>query len=652
MKALLGRIAGRYFGVKPTAPETKVAASTLTAAQCVEQALVHHGARCLVEAASLYRKALSVDPDHFDALHLLGVVHQQMGDSNSAVELIEHAISLSPENGSAHSNLGLAYRTLNLLDKADACFAKAVQLNPSSSEALNNLGNLRKESGRLADAEECYRKALAVDPAASVIWKNLGQVVQRARRLDEALNCYRKALEHQPDDAMVLTDIGTIHMARSELSEAEHCFRHALQLNGDNVEAMCNLGAVLARLDRFGEAEQSCRRALAARPNDPDTLNNVASVLLQISALDDAEVCCRSALSIRHGQASTQNTMGRILSARGRPAEAEECFRLAMQLAPESSAVRYNLSILALIRGDYGEGFLLYESRFDAMQCNGRFAPATQALLADNRRWHGEPLSGKRLLIWTEQGYGDSLMMLRYLPMLKERGVGEVIVLCERVLERVVGSISGMENGVSCMQTVAADRFDLHCPIMSLPLLFETTLECIPNRVPYIAVPDEMAEAWKGRLASNARIRVGLAWAGSRTLQDDARRSIPLSAFAPILRLPSVQFVSLQKEGGAEEIAGWRGQIENWMDDCEDFMDTAALVRSLDLVITVDSAVAHLAGALGTPVWLLNRFGSEWRWGRVSEHSPWYPSMRIYRQQEGEGWNRVISRVADALVRY
>ena len=184
---------------------------------------------------------------------------------------------------------------------------------------------------------------------------------------------------------------------------------------------------------------------------------------------------------------------------------------------------------------------------------------------------------------------------------------------------------------------------------MSLPLLFQTTPESIPDRIPYLAISGELSEAWKGRLSSNTRMRVGLAWAGSRTLRVDARRSTPLSTFAPILRLSSVQFVSLQKEGGADEFAARRGHIEDWMVECEDFMDTAALVRNLDLVITVDSAVAHLAGALGTPVWLLNRFGSEWRWGRVSECSPWYPSMRIFRQQESESWDRVIARVADAL---
>jgi hypothetical protein len=310
------------------------------------------------------------------------------------------------------------------------------------------------------------------------------------------------------------------------------------------------------------------------------------------------------------------------------------------------------LSMLTLLRGDYTEGMELYESRFDALQGDIGCAPELRELLRDSRRWRGEALSGKRLLIWTEQGFGDSLMMLRYLPLLQNRGAGEISVLCEHTLERVVCSISGLHHGLTCTQSASANAFDLHCPIMSLPFLFGTTLDSIPGRVPYITVSTELRDAWKKRLSSISKTKVGLAWAGSKTLRDDARRSIPFAAFEPLIRSKGVRLISLQKGDGAEQIREWQGQIEDWMDDCNDFMDTAALVHNLDLVISVDSAIAHLAGALGKPIWLLNRYGSEWRWGLGSERSAWYPSMRIFSQQEANNWVRVIARVANELTNW
>jgi len=308
--------------------------------------------------------------------------------------------------------------------------------------------------------------------------------------------------------------------------------------------------------------------------------------------------------------------------------------------------------MLKLLRGDYREGMKLYESRFAALQGDSGCTPQIRQLLNDNRRWRGEALSGQRVLIWTEQGFGDSLMMLRYLPMVRSRGAGSISVLCESALERVIYSIRGLDQGVSCRQVASADEFDLHCPIMSLPFLFDTTLDSIPNDVPYLTVPRALRDAWKVRLSPIVKPKVGIAWAGSNTLRDDARRSIALAAFKPVMGTEGLQFISLQKEGGAEQLHEWQGQIADWMSDCDDFLDTAALIDNLDLVISVDSAIVHLAGALGKPVWLLNRFGSEWRWGLESESSPWYPSLRIFRQREAKSWERVIAQVANELGRF
>jgi len=301
-----------------------------------------------------------------------------------------------------------------------------------------------------------------------------------------------------------------------------------------------------------------------------------------------------------------------------------------------------------LLLGDYSEGLALYESRLDIMRGNPSVPAATRQILQDPRRWHGDDLAGRRVLVWAEQGFGDSLMMLRYLPMVAARGAREIIVLCEPALARIAASIIGVNARVSVMQTVPVAAFDVHCPIMSLPFVFDTTLDSIPNRVPYIDVPEGLRTPWQERLVPLALPRVGLVWAGSSNLEEDSRRSVALATFEPIIR-SSVSLVSLQKGVGAEQLDHWAGRLIDWMPLCDDFMDTAALIAGLDLVISVDTAVAHLAGALGKPVWLLNRSGSEWRWGLESEHCAWYPTIRIFRQEEATSWAYIVAKMADEL---
>ncbi|MEO8345860.1 MAG: tetratricopeptide repeat protein [Betaproteobacteria bacterium] len=686
MKNFLSRLTANHRDTKPAIPTQQATIPAVTPQELVAEAVSQHGAGRLAEAELLYRRILVTDAANFDALHMLGVVHLQTGRNVLAVELIERAIVLAPGNPLAHGNLGLAYQSLNRLDKAvaslrmavalqpdqdgaqnnlgtmlcaagqldeaEVCFRKAVQLNPRNNDALNNLGNVCRDRGQFSVAESYHREALAIDPAAFATWKNLGEVQKLAGRYDDALDSFRKALELRPEDAGALADLGSMHSARAELIEAENYFRLALQIDENCANALCNLGDVLRRLDRLDEAESFSREAVALRPDDPEMLNTLACVLLRICALDEAEACCRKALTSSSDHVPTLITLGSILGERDRNDEAEACLRSALERSPESPAARYNLSMLKLMQGEYGEGLELYESRFDTLQRDFDTAPGNRKLLQDPRRWRGEALSGLRVLIWTEQGFGDSLMMLRYLPMLKERGASEIILFCEPSLERLAGSLSGLDHGMSCTQAVSSDAFDLHCPIMSLPFLFKTTRDSIPGSMPCVAVPTALRDIWKARLAPISRPRVGLAWAGSRTLRDDARRSISLSTFAPLIKWEGARFVSLQKGDGAEQVGAWMSQIENWMDECDDFMDTAALVQNLDLVIAVDSAVAHLAGALGKPVWLLNRYRSEWRWGLESDRSPWYPSMRIFRQTEAASWDDVIANVADELIRF
>ena len=264
-------------------------------------------------------------------------------------------------------------------------------------------------------------------------------------------------------------------------------------------------------------------------------------------------------------------------------------------------------------------------------------------------RWHGEDGAGKALLVWTDQGFGDMLMFMRYLRLLKRRGFAKLIVQCETPLVRIVRTLSGVDEVVSREAPVPFGHFDLHCPMSSLPLAFATRLDSIPREVPYLSVPGAMTEEWARRLEGVGPLRVGLVWAGRREFPKDALRSIRLERFAPLFQIGGAAFVSRQKgdEAAQRTHTGW--PIRDWMDECDDLLDTAALMEQLDLVIGVDTGIVHLAAALGRPTWLLNRFESEWRWMLDREDCAWYPTLRIFRQREPGAWDEVLRRVADAL---
>ncbi len=281
-------------------------------------------------------------------------------------------------------------------------------------------------------------------------------------------------------------------------------------------------------------------------------------------------------------------------------------------------------------------------------------ARGTRQLLAKLRnvpRWRGESLQGKRVLVWTEQGLGDSVMMMRYLQPIRHLGVTWLAVCCEPELTRLMQGVTEVDEVF--FDTGSEDwrkRFDFHCPMMSLPLAFGTRLETIPARIPYLAVPRDLKRKWSEKVSRLPPPRVGLVWAGGKQILADSRRSISLTSFLPLLKKRGISFVSLQKGPEASQLANVRRNIGNWMDECDDLLETAALIEQLELIISVDTSVAHLAGALGKTVWLLNRADSEWRWMLERNDSPWYPTMRIFRQQQ-PGWKEVIRDIADALER-
>lgn len=471
--------------------------------------------------------------------------------------------------------------------------------------------------------------------------------------IESAVVAFRQALDVDPDWLRAKIDLGCMLQILRCYTEAEPILRQALAEDPEAEYARCALGRVLSDTRRLEEAEVHYREAVRINPDFFQAHHNLGLLLAHTNHLQEAEGALRRALSINPASHQTHSNLGSVLRQLGRPEESIRAYRQALALKPDFVAAKANLAQPLLGIGEYKEGWALYESRHDAA-LGTHFTDAPRVTWP---RWRGEPLAGKSLLVWPEQGYGDVLQFCRYLPLLKARGVDRLAIACQPALQRLLGSLEGVDAVYALDGKSDIPRHDYWCFVMSLPHLFDTTVETIPATMPYLRPPADLVTGWKSRL-SREGFKVGLVWAGNPRLHSpasnafDQRRSMTPRKLLPILQTPGVTFVSLQKgETTQRQIHELPSDLRplDPMDDVQDFADTAAIVECLDLVITVDTSMAHLAGALNKPVWILSRYDSCWRWLRDRDDSPWYPCARLFRQIEPGNWDEVVARVADAL---
>src|ERR1039457_6666643 len=475
--------------------------------------------------------------------------------------------------------------------------------------------------------------------------------LQREGRFLEAEAICREILLIQPDSAEMHKNLGNTLLSLNRLDEAEQAYRQSLSLDPDYGAAYNNLGNVLRLTNRLEEAEQAFHQALTRLPNSAEVHNNFGNVFMDLNQFEVAEQFYRKAIMLDANYTLAYSNRGNALMSLGRHQVAEKSYRQSITIKPNFSEAKFNLSLLCLVQGRFDEGFKLYEQRLDkSYTCSYSAKRLKEQFndLKEHNRWEGESLEGKSVLIITEQGDGDNLMMMRYLPLLREFYPNRLIVYCDPNLKRLFQSMPSVDEVVSKTEPLPIDKINSYCATMSLPYLFQTQLHSIPNNIPYIFVPDQMKEKWLIQLGKVSGLKVGLVWAGSQS-RYNSKRSLSLSEFSPLLDISGVNLISLQKGEAAGELkkSGWN--IPDWMHMCDDYLDTASLVAELDLVISVDTSVAHLVGALGKPVLLLNRFESEWRWMLDREDSPWYPSMKILRQKKYGNWDDVIDSITKEL---
>ena len=530
--------------------------------------------------------------------------------------------------------------------RAEAKQARPVQQAAPSAVQQRLVAALQHhQAGRLQDAERLYRQVLAVDPRNADGLHLLGMVACQMGRADQAADMITRAITINPTEASYHANLGIAFKQLGRLAEAAACYRRALTLWPDFPEAHNSLGNVLGDQGRPDEAAACFRRALALRPDYPEAQNNLGTVLQEQGRLDEAVGCFRKALALRPDYAEARGNLGNALRVQGRLDEADTCFRRALQLRPDDPEAHYDLALLLLARGDMAAGWQEYEwrwNRSEAMQARRNFAPP---------QWRGEAAAGRTLLIHAEQGFGDTLQFCRYARLAADRGL-RVVMEVQQPLVRLLRTLACVDLVVGRGEELP--DFDLHCPMLSLPLALGTTVTTIPAAASYLHADPLQVAAWRTRLAAmaNQGPRIGLAWAGNPCRHSpalaavDRRRSIAPERLAPLFDLPGVQFFSLQKGGPA---APGHVPLTDCMDEMADFADTAALIANLDLVISVDTAVAHLAAALGKPVWLLDRFDPCWRWLTGRRDSPWYPTLRLYRQPRPGDWESVVTEVARDL---
>ncbi|MFM0235493.1 tetratricopeptide repeat protein [Paraburkholderia sediminicola] len=588
-----------------TAPKDAPPSAYLTS--LIEAALEAHQAGRLDAAEPFYREALALAPTHAKTLHYFGVLQHQRGDHGFAAELMSEALKLDRTDAACWSNRGLVAAALGHREEAMICYDQALQLQPDFADARNNFGVALQAQGSFEVAIEQYRLALAVNPSLVDAHLNLGTALNKLGHYDEALACYQNALAFDPQSAETHFNMGNAYNAQGDHAAAIASFERALALRGDYAEAHINLGSLIGKLGDYAGAESQYRRAVALKPN-PTNL-----------------VC-----------------LGGSLGAQGRLDEEEGFYRHALALDPNYADAHQNLAWLLLKRGDYKQGWAEFAKRWRKSDYEAVAVPGVA-------EWHGEPLDGRRLLLVGEQGFGDHFQFLRFARVLEK--LGATVDLCVRepllpLVERIPGvhhAFSGSPHG----------QYDFWVPLMSVPSCVGTELSTIPADVPYMFADKAKVKTWRKRAdaAGKAKRKVGLVWSGSPTFGNDRYRSMALAALSPLSELDDVAWYALQKGAAHDQLADAPEafRTHDFTADLKSFDDTAALIMNLDLVIAVDTGVAHLAAALGKPVWVLLPANSDWRWLEERSDSPWYPAMKLFRQTRLGDWAPVVERVSEEL---
>jgi len=596
-------------------------------------------------AAEVCSQLLKQAPAPAEMLYNLGLLHQENRFFDLALDYYQQALVEAPENVDTHYNAGNCCIHVGRFSLASDHFRAAIRLNPRFSRAYHNLGLLLREKGDWGEAADSFEKAIRIEPQQADYYNSLGLTFYKQGRLPDSLNSFKAALELTPEDPVTHYNLANVYRYSGQMQAAVAGLEKAIALDPDFQEAYHNLGEALSVLGRYAEAADKYRQAIRVKPNRPEPWNGLGNALVNLGQTGEARDCYKKAIWLNPDYAGAHTSLGTAYYADRQLDLAKKHHRRALDLDAGQAEAAFNLGLVYLLEGNLEKGWPGYEKRFDK-----RDWAANYPVRLDKPKWDGRPFEGQRLLVHDEQGLGDTLQFVRYLEMVKPLG-GTVLFETRKPLQKLLANTRGVDQLLLRTGTrqPAAD-FDLYCPLLSLPGIFQTTLTSLPGRVPYIQADREMTDRW-GRRVPGRGVKVGVVWSGNPTHFRGLHRSAALADFEGLLQTRGVHFYGFQKGPAAKEAARFAdaGLIENLGTDFDDFSDTAAAMAHMDLVISIDTSVAHLAGAMGKPVWVLLAYAADWRWLMARGDSPWYPTMRLFRQQQKGDWRGVIKTVQTAL---
>lgn len=637
----------------------------------------------LADAEQRVRAVLKENAQDAQAIHLLGVVAHQARRADAAIQLVRRAVELAPDAAPYRNTLGFFLRISKQPREAVEQLRKAIELRPGYGEAQNNLGIALAELGDLDGAVSAYEEALEQNVSFPEVLNNLGNILARTKRLEEAMRRYDEAIVARPDYAEAWSNKGdaTLALDKTKRDEAARCYAKATEFNPRWAEAWVKLGSCLHASDKLKEAEDAFRKALRVDPKHVRCLTSIAATLEKRGNLDSAASHLRHALTVAPDDVTALKSLGHITLKQGNAIEAKHVLTRARELAPADPDAIYSYAncllrmeqlqpamdlylrvrelqpnqargtfapaAVLLMDGQYEKGWAAYESRY-AMSA---FKPNVPNIR--ERLWDGSSLNGRTLLVHVEQGFGDTVQFARYIPMLRQKlGTGgKIVFLCEPELHRQMTTLEGVDELHHLRETDMQIVYDVQVPLLSLPHRFRTTLETIPNAVPYLKVPDQAVRSERLPRSDGAVVKAAIAWTGRPTHSDNLYRSLPLKNLARLFDIDGVDFHSIQVGNGVSDFQAYldRPNVFDHSHEIKDFADTAAILSEVDVLISVDTAVVHLAGALGKDVWTMLPYGGEWRWLRNRDDTPWYPTMRLVRQRILGDWGLVLERVQEGL---
>ena len=641
----------------------------------LKSAIELHQQGQLGKAKEIYHQLLVIDPKNADALNLLGVIAHQTGHYQDAINMIDQAIEVNPDFASYYSNRGIALVQMLQYDAAIADYIKAIELKPDYVEAYLNLGNVMQILQQYEAAIANIKKAIFFKPDCVEAYLHNGNVLQVLKQYDAAIASYRRAIElkpnfaeayyrkalllhelqqyeaaianykkaifFKPDYVEAYLNLGNVMQILQQYEAAIANYNKAIFFKPDYVEAYLNLGNVMQILQQYEAAIAKYNRAIELKPDYADAYLNRGNVLQDLKQYSAAIANYNKALDLNIYLAEGYSNRGVVFKELKQLDKAVSGFDRAIAIKPNYADAYWNKSLLILLIGDYEEGLKIYEWRWETKDISKFKRNFSQPL------WLGdESLSGKTILLHAEQGLGDTIQFCRFVKMVSDLGA-KVIFEVQKPLVQLLKDLPGVATLIAKGDPVP--EFDYHCPLMSLPLAFKTDLNSVPSANSYLVAEAEKVAYWKNRIKGD-ELKIGIAWQGSHGAKIDIGRSFELKLFEKIAALPNLQLISLQKGYGSEQLQKMPDEmlvvdLGDELDKDGAFLDSSAVMMNLDLVITSDTALAHLAGALGIKTWVALKYVPDWRWMLDRKDSPWYPSVTLYRQQKIDDWATVFNQM-------